>query len=160
MTGSIRAFVANQVNVAISPFLGLKFNILRFDSNVPPQCRSFIIVHCSNSHNLYWIYALLSRNQPCRDYALWKAVLDQNLVGGGTKTFYWTGTLITCFYFQIAWFLLKCLGKEPAFPRSKYQRIKRPEPRTTGPTSDRWFVVRRSTSPTSLPSQGYGQDLH
>ena len=162
MTGSIRAFVANQVNDAISPFLGLKYasNILRFDSNVPPQCRSFIIVHCSNSHNLYWIYALLSRNQPCRDYALWKAVLDQNLVGGGTKTFYWTGTLITCFYFQIAWFLLKCLGKEPAFPRSKYQRIKRPEPRTTGPTSDRWFVVRRSTSPTSLPSQGYGQDLH
>ena len=122
--------------------------------------RSFIIVQGSHSHDLYWIYALLSRNQPCRDYALWEAVFGQNLVGGGTKTFYWTGTLITCFYFQIAWFLLKCLGKEPAFPRSKYQRIKRPEPRTTGPTSDRWFVVRRSTSPTSLPSQGYGQDLH
>ena len=42
LTGSIRAFVANQVNVAISRFLGLKCasNILRFDSNVPPQCAS------------------------------------------------------------------------------------------------------------------------
>ena len=66
-----------------------------------------IILHGSHSHNLYWIYALLSRNQPCRDYALWEALFGQNLVGGGTKTFYWTGTLITCFYFQIAWFLLK-----------------------------------------------------
>ena len=61
--------------------------------NVPPKCRSFIIVHGSNSHILYWIYALLSRNQPCCDYALWEAVLGQNLVGGGTKTFYWTGML-------------------------------------------------------------------
>ena len=97
MTGSIRAFVANQVNVAISRFLGLKCasNILRFDSNVPPQmcllkcassmcllnvppqCRSFIIVHGSQSDDLYWIYALLTRNQPCRDYALWEAVFGK-----------------------------------------------------------------------------------
>ena len=51
-----------------------------------------IILHGSHSHNLYWIYALLSRNQPCRDYTLWEALLGQHLVGGGTKTFYGKGT--------------------------------------------------------------------
>ena len=39
--------------------------------------RSFIIVQGSLSNNLYWIYALLSRNQPCRDYALWEALFGQ-----------------------------------------------------------------------------------
>ena len=48
LTGSIRAFVANQVNVAISRFLGLKCasNILRFDSNVPPQ---MCLLKCASS---------------------------------------------------------------------------------------------------------------
>ena len=93
MTGSIRAFVANQVNVAISRFLGLKCasNILRFDSNVPPQmcllkCASsmqvlLIDIHGSHSDDLYWIHALLSRNQPCRHYALREALLAK--IGGG-----------------------------------------------------------------------------
>ena len=45
--------------------------------NVPPQCRSFIIAHGSQSDDLYWIYALLSRNQPCRKYALWEAVFGK-----------------------------------------------------------------------------------
>ena len=30
-----------------------------------------------NLYNLYWIYALLSRNQPCRDYALWEALFGK-----------------------------------------------------------------------------------
>ena len=45
--------------------------------NVPPQCRSFIIVHGSHSDYSYWIYALLSRNQPCRNYALWEALFGK-----------------------------------------------------------------------------------
>ena len=97
LTGSIRAFFANQIYVPVSHFLGLKCdsNILGFDSNVPPQmcllkcassmcllnappqCRSFIIVHGWHSDDLYWIYALLSRNQPCRDYALWEALFGK-----------------------------------------------------------------------------------
>ena len=35
--------------------------------NVPPQCRSFIIVHGWHSDDLYWIYALLSRKHTSRD---------------------------------------------------------------------------------------------
>ena len=108
MTGSIRAFVANQVNVAISRFLGLKCasNILRFDSNVPPQmcllkcassmcllnvppqCRSFIIVHGSHSDDLHSIF--------CQEISIvantrFGGQFWRNLVGGGTKTFHWTG---------------------------------------------------------------------
>ena len=52
----------------------------------------FKIVNGSHSHDLYWIHALLSRNQPCRDYTLWEALIGQYLVGGGTKTFYGKGT--------------------------------------------------------------------
>ena len=50
LPGSIRAFVAYQVNVAILRFFGLecalwkilKYAPLRFDSNVPPQNRNKI----------------------------------------------------------------------------------------------------------------------
>ena len=49
--------------------------------------RSFIIVQGSLSNNLYWIYALLSRNQPCRDYALWEALFGQNWWEGAQKHF-------------------------------------------------------------------------
>ena len=96
MTGSIRAFVANQVNVAISRFLGLKCasNILKFDSNMPPQmcllkCASsmqvlLIDIHGSHSDDLYWIHAL------CREISL--VVITRfgrhfwpKLVGGGTN---------------------------------------------------------------------------
>ena len=45
--------------------------------NVPPQCRSFMIVHGSHSDNLYWIYAFLLRNQPCRDYVLREALFGK-----------------------------------------------------------------------------------
>ena len=40
-----------------------------------------------NLYNLYWIYALLSRNQPCRDYALWEALFGQNWWEGAQKHF-------------------------------------------------------------------------
>ena len=90
MTGSIRAFVANQVNVAILRFLGSKCasNILKFDSNMPPQCRSFIIVHGSHSDDLHSIF--------CQEISIvantrFGGQFWRNLVGGGTKTFHWTG---------------------------------------------------------------------
>ena len=36
-----------------------------------------MIVHGSHSDNLYWIYAFLLRNQPCRDYVLREALFGK-----------------------------------------------------------------------------------
>ena len=62
------------------------------------QCASsnskFIIVHGSHSHDLYWIYALLSRNQPCRDYALWEALFGQNWWEEAQKHFRGPGQMV------------------------------------------------------------------
>ena len=103
LTGSIRAFVANQVSVAIPRFFGLNCapsKIFKCASSnwisLGMKCAPLkqwlfnkmcpfthnIILHGSHSHNLYWIYALLSRNQPCRDYALWEALFWPKFGGG------------------------------------------------------------------------------
>ena len=59
---------------------------------MPPQNeQSFIFVHGSHKHLLFLIYALLLQIQLCCDYALLGGTFGQNLVGGGTTTFYRTG---------------------------------------------------------------------
>ena len=61
---------------------------------VPPQCKSFLIVCGSHSDYSYWIYALWSRSQPCRNYALWEALFGKIWWEEAQKHFNGPGCLV------------------------------------------------------------------
>ena len=67
-------------------------NILGFEStNLTISSAFFLLFLGSHQHSLYLIYALLSRIELWCNYALFGGHFGQNLVGGGTQAFYWTG---------------------------------------------------------------------
>ena len=94
---TIRTSFSNQADIAIMCFW-LKCAPLNneFGSNVPPKTWKtsisalFLVIVHINTVCTY--YALLSRVQLCRDYALFGGgTLGQNLLVGGTQTFLRTG---------------------------------------------------------------------
>ena len=95
-----------------------------------PFSHNFIL-HGSHSHNLYWIYALLSRNQPCCDYSLWEALFGKIWWEEALKHFNEPGRYVS-FNVECVWLrrVLNLKGKlfiaEPFYGKGLSHDLERP----------------------------------